>query len=1060
MTGLARKVIRRLPSGVKSRLRTAVHPAQGYALKRAFGPKAPDLGVLSVVIPAFNVEAYLAQCLDSVISQSYANLEIVIVDDGSTDSTLKIAHDYARSDKRISIIGVEHGGNGRARNIGIAAARGSHLTFADSDDVVAADAYLTMMQAINSTGSDFVVGSSDRLIGSKRVSTKLSIRLHEAPRMAVSLADYPEILDDVFLWNKLFQRKFWDQHVGFIPEGVFYEDQETTARAFLRARSFDVLVENVYSWRQRPDGNSITQGKGELKNLQDRLAVAQSVSQLLLTDPNSGAVRVWCQRLFGSDLTPYFDLVANRGDDYWECLRDGAVGLLTIFAGDQRIDHETWYAMDPHARVFLFLAAANARDDLEDVIVDRIDSGTGFETHMKDGNFVAIPNYWDELAGRHQIPALICTQEALAFESGIRIRDLQDGRGLVLRGHGYVRGLDSQHPVGSMACQFILSNGAAISVPLSSVDDPRINVEANDPFASHSGSGFEVLLADHPELSSATGVAISTTVGEYSWSRKHALDAGGILNLMASDVVSAAPQVVSFDVDADSESFTVDVDWGATKPSEETYLSTAQTRIDPASVEGIGTNLRRYTFELNHVRWGRQVFSYPAAAYTFRHKPGKDAKARPFNVSACISVRVPLDFALPHSNLVAWQTAGNTFAVTIAAPLTVIERSKYGQRQLQQTFKEPVSVEDHVLIESFGGAQCTDSPMALAESLSRSAPSGTIYCSLVDFSVTVPSFVQPLIQGTSLWFETVRTARLLINNNIFPFYFKKGSQQSYLQTWHGTPIKTIGTDAPKVHISASYRRGLLREASFWTGLVAQNTYAGKIFQDCFEYQGPVFNVGYPRNDMLVLSDVLRAGLRKSLAVQEEQLLVLVAPTWRDDTYHEGTGKGHGDLDLEFLMENSPANFTFLIRSHQNESGMSTPLEHHKAIDVTSHPSLNELIIVSDCLITDYSSLVFDYLNTGKPILTYLPNESNYEEVRGTYISASGLFGSRAARTMPKLLDLLGRVNSDDATSQNLKHLKDQFVPMDDGHATTRVLQELNSVTQEGGSPLLNRCSQT
>lgn len=1059
MTGMARRALKRLPDGVKSHLRSAVHPAQRLLLQRAFAPKAENLGLLSVVIPTLNVEKYLAECLDSVISQSYSHLEIIIVDDGSTDSTIRIAREYARWDRRIQVIAVEQGGNGRARNIGIESARGTYLTFADSDDVVTANAYRTMMHSIHSTGSNFVVGSSDRLIGSRRVVTKLSSTLHAQTRRGISIVEFPEILDDVFLWNKLFNRKFWDESVGAIPEGVLYEDQETTARAFVRAQAFDVLAENVYSWRQRPDGNSITQGKGELKNLQDRLAVAQSVSQLLLAESNGSAVQVWCKRLFGSDLMPYFDLVANRGDDYWETLRDGAVGLLSLFAGNQSVG-ETWHGMDPHSRVFLFLAAANAREDLEGVIVDRIDSGTGFEAHVKDGSFVAIPNYLDELAERHQIPALTCTQEALTFESGIRIRDLQDGRGLVLSGRAYVRGLDSQHPVGPVVCRFALSNGTEISVPLSFVDDPRIDVESNDPFASHSGSGFEVLLADHPELSSATGVAISLTVGRYTWSRKHALDTAGILNLLSSDVASGAPRVVRFDVDEDTETFSVDVDWGATKPSEETYLSTAQTRIDPASDEGFGVNTRRYTFELRHLHWGRQVYSYPSGAYTLRHRARQSTKAQPIKASAEIGVRSPLDFTLPHSNLVAWQTTGGTFAVTIAAPLTMAERSKYGQRQLQQTFNEPVAMEDHVLIESFGGTQCTDSPMALAESFSRSASDATIHCSVVDFSVPVPNFVRPLIQGTALWFETVRTAHLLINNNIFPFYFKKGSQQSYLQTWHGTPIKTIGTDAPKVYISASYRRGLLREAGSWTGLVAQNTYAGEIFQDCFEYQGPVINVGYPRNDMLVASDVHRADLRRTLSLHEEQLVVLVAPTWRDDTYHAGTGKGHGDLDLEFLMANSPENYKFLIRSHQNESSMSTPLKHHKAMDVTNHPSLNELIIASDCLITDYSSLVFDYLNTGKPILTYLPSDSNYDDVRGTYLSTSELFGSRAARTMPELVQLLGRVNSDDATSQNLHHLKDQFALMDDGRASGRVLRELDSLAKEGAWALADRRSRT
>lgn len=989
MTGFARKAIRRLPSGIKTRLRTAVHPAQGYALKRVFGPKAPDLGVLSVVIPAFNVEAYLAQCLDSVISQSYTNLEVVVVDDGSTDSTLKIANEYARSDKRIRVIGLEHGGNGRARNIGIAAARGSHLTFADSDDVVAADAYLVMMQTIHRTGSDFVVGSSDRLIGSQRIATKLSTRLHEVPRLAVSLADFPDILDDVFLWNKLFQRKFWDQHVGLIPEGVFYEDQETTARAFVRARSFDVLKENVYSWRQRPDGKSITQAKGELRNLHDRLQVAQSVSQLLLTDANSNAVQVWCRRLFGSDLTPYFDLVANRGDDYWEALQSGVSALLHTFAASESILDSTWHSMDPHARVFLKLVEANSRGVVEDIIVDRIDSGTGFEVVQKHGRFVAQPNYWEELEQTQGIPALSCTAGSLTFESEIRIRDLQDGRGPVLRGHAYIRGFASSEETDTIHVRIGLANGSERRVPVTRIEDSRIDVSANDAFASHAYSGFELDLEAHPEFITAISARVELSVGDDSWNAVHSLNVAESMDASQRVAVGSNPLVVGFTVDDGAETFSIVVDWGRTPASEQVFLSTSQVQIDPSVTVQVGAGVHRYSFDLHHLHWGRQVYSYPSGAYTLRHTATQNSKAVPFRASARLSMQTPLDHTLEHSNLTAWVTETRNFAVSIGAPLTMGERSKYGQRQLQQSFSKLnlVTVMDHLAIESFSGTQCTDSPLEIALSIRDKYPAAPVFVSISDYAVPFPENFTPVVRNTEHWCNIIQSAAVIINNDAFPHYFEKNPRQIFVQTWHGKPIKTIGNDAPIKYISPSYRRNLQLGSSTWDYLLAADSSTAAAFKSAFPAAESIIKIENPRNNSLQVKKSRRLEVRRTLGIAEDTLAVLYAPTWRENAKRGRTFVVHEELiDVSRLAQDLGEEFIVLYRAHHNLDSFQAMATEFTTMDVSGYPEVADLIIASDLLISDYSSIIFDYQHTGQPILIYAPDLVEYRDrIRGLYI---------------------------------------------------------------------------
>ncbi|MEV8182935.1 CDP-glycerol glycerophosphotransferase family protein [Specibacter sp. NPDC078692] len=988
MTGVTRKVFRRLPAGLKTGLKKAVHPARRSRLQRALGARITNLGLLSVIIPIFDVEEFLADCLNSVTSQSYPYIEILLVDDGSTDGSLAIARDYARRDKRISIIEREHSGNGRARNVAIAAANGQYLTFADSDDVVADHAYLAMMTQLEESGSDFVVGSSDRLIGNKHVPTKLSSRLHENKRVAITINDFPEILDDVFLWNKVFKREFWDTKVGPIPEDILYEDQETTARAFIRARQFDVLDINVYSWRQRPGSSSITQGKADLQNLQDRLTVAQDVSHLILSESNAMVAQTWYKRLFGSDMVRYFDFVANRGDDYWQNLCQGSTSLLQLFAGADVISQTTINSLDPHARVFLSLAQHGNKDAVEAVIVDRQETGTGFEVRLDGDTFNAVPNYSSQIGLDGALESLTCTPESLVFESAIKLRDLRDGRGLILKGYAFIRGLNSERSNSSIRCSAEYADGSTIELLVARVVDARIDIDANDAFASHAEAGFEILLADIPNPERVKSFIIGHGVAEAQWSTTHRTPPGDFQKLAQTALIKS-PLVCAFEVDLGQEEFTISVEWAGTLPSKEVYLSTAQERIDPYHVTTGDSGRVNYSFALRHSRWNRAVFSYPAGAYTLRQQGAESAKAQPIKASPNITNQGPLDFLLEHSALTAWSTTSQAFAVTIAPPLDLIDRSKFGQRLIHKRFQDfrTQPRAGHFVFESFNGKFCTDSPRAIADQLHKLEPEKAIYFSITDFSVPYPDYAIPIVRGSAKWASRVQSASHLINNNNFPFYFRKNPHQFYLQTWHGTPLKKIGLDAPTEYLSASYRRLMDREAKMWDLLLAQNPFSARVFPTAFGYNGPILECVYPRNDALITASALerRAVVRNELGIANEQVAVLYAPTWRDNAIAKNGSRNFvGYLDGDSLRKNLGNQFVLLNRGHHNSPG-GAELRSKNVIEVSSYPEINDLMLASDLLVTDFSSIIFDYALLKNPIYALVPDIDSYGTVtRGFY----------------------------------------------------------------------------
>jgi glycosyltransferase involved in cell wall biosynthesis len=286
-------------------------------------PADADARLLSVVVPAYDVAAWLPECLDSVLRSSYAPLEVVVVDDGSPDGSGAIADDYAARDPRVRVVHTDNHGLGAARNEGLRHAAGGLVTFCDSDDVVPTAAYASMVETLLRTGSDFVTGSIVRWEPDGLHEPPWMRRLHgRTEGLRLTAADHPEILGDVFAWNKVFRRSFWDDAELSWPEGVRYEDQPTTTRAYLLGR-FDVVPEIVYHWRIRDDGTSITQQRASVTDLRDRIDTKRMSLASVRELGGPGVERVFVDRVMAGDLWRYFLEIPGAPDQWWELLRSG-----------------------------------------------------------------------------------------------------------------------------------------------------------------------------------------------------------------------------------------------------------------------------------------------------------------------------------------------------------------------------------------------------------------------------------------------------------------------------------------------------------------------------------------------------------------------------------------------------------------------------------------------------------------------------------------------------------------------------------------------------------------
>jgi CDP-glycerol glycerophosphotransferase len=328
-----------------------------------FGRRRGPDPTIGIVVPAYDVEDYLPACLDSILAQSHDQLDVVVVDDGSPDASGEIAEQYAARDRRVRVVHIDNRGLGAARNEGLRHVRGDYLGFADSDDVVPPTAYATQVGALERSGSDLATGSILRWEGDVLLEPPWMRRLHHPARTDVSLLDHPELLGDVFAWNKVYRRSFWDDAGLGWPEGVRYEDQPTTTRAFLEADGVDVLPDVVYHWRIRHDGTSITQQRASVRDLEDRIATKRmalaSVDAYVAgsSDPRAAELRrVFVDRVLAGDLHRYFAEIPGCDDAWWTLLRTGIAELW----GDRSLTHS---GLTPVHRLTGWLVEQDRRED-------------------------------------------------------------------------------------------------------------------------------------------------------------------------------------------------------------------------------------------------------------------------------------------------------------------------------------------------------------------------------------------------------------------------------------------------------------------------------------------------------------------------------------------------------------------------------------------------------------------------------------------------------------------------------------------------------------------------
>jgi CDP-glycerol glycerophosphotransferase len=447
----------------------------------------------------------------------------------------------------------------------------------------------------------------------------------------------------------------------------------------------------------------------------------------------------------------------------------------------------------------------------------------------------------------------------------------------------------------------------------------------------------------------------------------------------------------------------------------EAVLVGPRARVE-ARISGGGKTWKA-TFPLQASRWGGPSLPLPAGSYelTISDAELQDLKIEPVVLTG---VRIAVDGGM----------------VRIAAPIDPVYETAEGRSTLEERYvAQNGGTENAVFFESFYGRTVGCNPRAIDRELAARAPHVRRYWSVADLSVEVPEGAIPVVEGSPQWWHARGAARLLVVNDWLRRRFARKPGQKVLQTWHGTPLKRLALHRPG--FDPRRMAAVVKESRRWDVLLAQNSYAERVLRKAYAFFGrPIWVDGYPRNDALITGDA--AAIRRSLGIGEEERVLLYAPTWRDDR-----AEMVDFVDPELLARQ--ANAVVLVRGHSRTLEQGRDRDGARVIDVTGYPETARLLVAADALITDYSSVMFDFSVTGKPMYFLVPDLDHYRgQLRGFYFDLAERAPGPLVRTQEELTAALGDTGHEAAFAERYAAWRRQFNARDDGHAAQRVVDRI------------------
>ena len=357
--------------------------------------------------------------------------------------------------------------------------------------------------------------------------------------------------------------------------------------------------------------------------------------------------------------------------------------------------------------------------------------------------------------------------------------------------------------------------------------------------------------------------------------------------------------------------------------------------------------------------------------------------------------------------------------------------------------------ENQIFIESFRGDFYSDSPKYLYQYLHEHYGDKYEFVWVMNHKGTkIPGNPKTVKKLSLDYFRQAAKSKYWLINTRQSVMLSKRPEQIMVSTWHGTPLKKLGFDMGNLYLDDPQSKfNYKKDSAEWNYLISPNEFTTEKLRSSFAYEGEVLEYGYPRNDILYnYTDEMVDKIKSDLNLPKDKKVILYAPTWRDDeSYDIGKVRFNLKLDLDNLKESLSDEYIVLIRTHYFiANNLDLSRFEGFVFDVSKYEDIAELYLISDILITDYSSVFFDFANLKRPILFYTYDLDKYSNMlRGFYMDIHTEVPGPLLYTTDEVVDAIKNIDSVNMQYHDrYEEFYERFCSIDDGNASKRIVEKI------------------
>ncbi|RSN71329.1 bifunctional glycosyltransferase/CDP-glycerol:glycerophosphate glycerophosphotransferase [Actinomadura sp. WAC 06369] len=919
----------------------------------------PDV---SVVVIAYNDARRLPRAVASTLAQSLRSVETVIVDDASTDRTGDVAERLAAAHPgrvRAVRLPVNSGGCGRPRNTGVERSDGRFVMFLDSDDLLDRHACLNLVSAGEETGADLVSGLCTRVFLNRPPDAKNRTRpwypwLYERSAVYGSLSENPDLLYDTLSTNKAYRREFLDEHGLRFVERLHYEDLLFTAEAYLAARRTALIPHRVYNWlvKDAAAGLSISNRRAELANFADRLEIHRRIDMLFALRGAHGLKRAKDVKFLNHDLLLYLRELRGRDPGHRARFLDLAAGYVA------ELDPRAFEDANPMAAAAAYLIREGDHAAALAAAEHRPDHPVlGAPLAERDGRI-----YWGARPPRGGL--------------GRRVLDVT--------GFGFhLRPLRELCP-GNTVTRLEVRDGCAriaghVLNPLGRVP-PDADLSAVLVFRDRRGRAPAARVGADVEHRG------DRLVWRAEFDPRRCVRPIGFVDRLWD---------VRLRVTVNGETMVTRPGSGTGSPP----LNDVDLPVRPRLTRLAGDVLRSHVTAAGHLSF---VLDGRGRGARFAGAVVRGAAGTPAGRNS-------------------WRRARRLHRSARRALTSRRTKTAVFNRVLTRLPVRP----GLAVFESHLGRSYSDNPKYIYRELRRSGLAVDAVWSYRSSPKGFPPDARLVRRGSWAYYRALARARFWVDNQGFPDGLRKRPETTYIQTWHGSAVKLMGLDQPRLKGGpAGGRHRLRRMVERYDCFLVRSEHDVRTLCPALGVRAEALPAGYPRNDPLVrgadadpetAAEV--AGLRRELGLEGDRRRVLLyAPTFATGPRGRPVRTLEPPIDPDVFARELGEQFVLLLRPHYLCRAGLPPSARAYMRDVGDVPDVTPLLLLADALITDRSSIMFDYALLDRPIVLHLPDVPPGQggDPGGGYVDLERDAPGPIARTADELVAALADLDAAEA----------------------------------------------